>query len=1166
MMGNRLQRARTIFERLVDVPPEQRVPFLADECDGDPQLRVFVEELLANYDEGMGEFMATPAYAPGPDVPSAGGVWTPQRIGRYVVVRVIGEGGMGTVYEAQQESPRRHVALKVIRPDLAAGGMLRRFQREADLLGQLPHPGIAQIYEAGIAEVTTETGTCARQPFFAMELIRGGTLNEHAQRARLGTRERLELVARVCDAVQHAHHKGVIHRDLKPGNILVDESGQPKILDFGVACVTDSGMRSVTSQTRIGQIVGTLAYMSPEQAAGDWRQVDTRTDVYSLGVILFELLSGRPPYDLRTTSIPDAVRRICDAAPVRLGSVDRSFRGEIENIVSKALDKEKTRRYQTASDLAADIRRYLRGEPIAARRDSALYLLRKTVARYRGIALTAALLVVLLTTFGIVSFVQAEKNRRLAAGEREARENAVAALELAQREEQRADAASARLRAELTASNIERGRLLGRKRDLFAAEELIWGEHLRNPASDHSFWALWELYSHNPSLATLGMHERTVRVIAYAPDDRIFASAGDDGVVKLWDSAACECLVALAEHTAPVHGLDFSPDGHYLASASLDGTVIIWDLATRAPVRMVEVQADALCSVRYTRDGTQLACGTGDGAIRVLNVADGEAVGTLRGHGAAVACLRFSEDGALLASASADQNIKLWQGLTDPPIATLSGHGGSITSLAFSHDGRQLASGSVDTTVKLWDLATHECTDTISAANGTVRFLSYSRDDQSLFVGGWWRVDAWDLRTHARRPLAAHGVEAADVRSDDRVLARGCGDVRLSPGAAIRIEETETDAGVFNLGQSSGHWPAAVSPDGRLIAASDDTGRVRLWETATGRLLASLEGHAQRRSRCHFHPAGRILATCSPELVEFWDLATGAISNALRGHHAATTHSLTFSPDGNTFAATWRDGTIQIREVASSALITTIPAQQHEVLSVRFSPDGKTLAATYRWGMIRWYSAQGSLLAEFDAVLTPWTTTFSADGKKLAAACWSRQIQIWDLATHSLDLRLEASLAVIWEVAYMPGHPNLLASCSDDGYVQLWDLQERRNVLAIDRFEHSASSVSFTPDGATLVAAGHGETPVHVWDLEYYYRHIAGNLEHQIACYRDESDNGAPLEQLRAWAADVLRRPWPRIGPHAPPAHTAPTPSPTVGGVDPEVIARWGSASNPSDH
>jgi WD40 repeat protein len=1174
------ERFRRVAELVVAAkgqPVHERDDYLTRACGDDRELLEEVRSLLAAEDQpapmieisGLDAGTGSNPVEQINELLSEGGAGRgrvmPRRIHHYEIIRVIGEGGMGVVYEARQENPRRTVALKVIRAGLGGPHVLKRFQHEAHVLGQLHHHGIAHIYEAGTATVETGSGQEVEQPFLAMEFIRGEPLCRYAKTNALNTRQRLDLFTKVCDAVQHAHDQGVIHRDLKPGNILVEANGQPKVLDFGVARVTDADVQTVTLQTAVGQLVGTLAYMSPEQVTGDPTLLDTRSDVYALGVVLFELLSGRLPLDLGGRSIPEAARVVREEEPTSLSSISTAFRGDLETILTKAMAKDKTRRYQAAFDLAADIRRYLSGEAIAARRDSTLYVLRKTVARHRGIALAAALLVVLLTTFGIVSFIQAQVNRRLAADERKARDNAVASMKLAQREQARADAASIRLQAELTASNIERGRLLGRQGALHAAEELIWREHLRNAAPDHSFWALWELYSNNPSLATLGTHEKPVRAVAYAPGGRLVGSAGDDAGIRLWDTTTLQCVGTLVEHTDSVWGLDFSPDGQHLASASLDGTVMIWDLASRRPVRTVCGLATAFRSLRYSRDGTRIICGASDGTIHVLDAAAGNAVRTLGEHGGMVDCLRFSPDASLLASGSSDGTIRLWRDLASPSVATLSGHRGPVASLAFSPDGRTLASGSTDKTIRVWALATNACTATIEAENGTVRFLRFSRDGQSLFVGGWWRVDTWDLRTRSRRPLAAHGVEGADVSPDDRFLARGSGDFRWWPGTAVRIEDIAADAGVLKLDRSSGHRPAAVSSDGRLIAASDGAGCVRLWETATGRLLAWLEGHSQRRVRCHFHPAGNILATCSPGVIEFWDLDTGAIMNTLNGHHAATTHSMSFSPDGNTFASTRREGTIQIREVPSGDTITTIRAHGDEALSVRFSPDGKTLAATYRQGMIRWYSAQGDLLAEFETVFTPWTAAFSPDGKKLAAACWSSQIQVWDLATQSLETPLEASTAVIWDVVYMPDHPNLLAACSDEGLVQLLDLRGCRNVLTLTRFDSAATSVSFTPDGKTLVAAGHGDMPIHVWDLEYFDRHIAGNLRHQIVRHRDELGDSMQTEPLRDWAQDVLRRPWPRIGPHAQAVDSSPAPSTGASGVDPVGIAHWGNASTPGN-
>jgi tetratricopeptide (TPR) repeat protein len=298
---------------------------------------------------------------------------------------------MGVVYEAEQDHPRRVVALKVIKPGFATAETLRRFQHEAQALGRLQHPGIAQIYEAS----TADTGF-GPQPYFAMELIRGRPLREYAEEQGLNTHQRLDSVAKICDAVEHAHQRGVIHRDLKPGNILVDDTGQPKILDFGVARVTESETQ-MTTLTDLGQLVGTLAYMSPEQVAGDPLALDTRSDVYALGIILYELLAGKLPYNIEQKPLNEAVAIIREEEPARISSIDRSYRGDIDTIVGKALEKDKTRRYASAADLASDIRRHLADEPITARPASATYQLQKFARRHKGLmASTAAVFLVLV--------------------------------------------------------------------------------------------------------------------------------------------------------------------------------------------------------------------------------------------------------------------------------------------------------------------------------------------------------------------------------------------------------------------------------------------------------------------------------------------------------------------------------------------------------------------------------------------------------------------------------------------------------------------------------------------------------------------------------------------------------------------------------------------------
>lgn len=329
----------------------------------------------------------------------------PVNIGRYRIIRILGEGGMGTVYEAEQDQPRRSVALKVIKASLAGPALLQRFEGESQALGRLHHPGIAQIYEAGSAE--TPYGL---QPFFAMELIHGQPLTQYANKQKLDLRQRLLLMIQVCDAVQHAHQRGIIHRDLKPGNILVEETGQPKILDFGLARATDSDTEA-TRQTDVGQILGTLAYMSPEQVLADPLALDTRSDVYALGVILYELLAGKLPYQL-SRQLPQAIRVIQETDPNPLSSVSRVYRGDIETIVAKALEKDKNRRYASAADLAGDMRRYLDDQPITAKPASASYQLKKFARRHKALVTGVAAVFVALVLGVIASTSEAVRARR----------------------------------------------------------------------------------------------------------------------------------------------------------------------------------------------------------------------------------------------------------------------------------------------------------------------------------------------------------------------------------------------------------------------------------------------------------------------------------------------------------------------------------------------------------------------------------------------------------------------------------------------------------------------------------------------------------------------------------------------------------------------------------
>jgi len=1092
MSQDRFQHVMALFEEALVLSGEEQAAFLDERCEGDESLRAELAALLACDSEPaaplrsagggvrllaeqIGGSKVIEAEAPGSVLPTL--------TGHYRVIRVIGEGGMGTVYEAEQSRPRRTVALKAIRPGLVSRQMLKRLEREAEMLGRLHHPGIAQVYEAGAADPTRED-----QAFFSMEYVRGLPLTTHCDQFKLDLRQRAELIAKVCDAVQHAHERRVIHRDLKPGNILVEETGQPKILDFGVARALDREVGGATLHTVAGQLVGTLPYMSPEQVGPDPDSVDARSDVYAVGVLLYQLAAGVLPHDLSNMSITEAARVIRDDAPRRPSSINPKVKGDLETIIVRALEKDASRRYPSAAAVAEDLRRWLQGLPIAAKEDSALYVLGKQVKRHRTAVSVIVAAFVGLAAFTAYSVVQSTRNAQLAAAAEKARGEA--------------ELARAATEKQLRASDIERGRLLGLTGNLGAAESLIWDAH-RTEQTAQSRWALWELYSKFPCVLTIDAFKTPVRSIAMSRDQTLIATVGMDVGVKVWDAGSGELRCVITGSPPPFVVL--LPSTGTLLTSAVDGFVREWDLSTGIELRSVKVEGGRQLAMIQLADEPRLAVGADDGGVRILNLETLAVERTLTGAKGVMRVLATDRTGTVVAGAGEAGRIYLWNSRTGELLSDFAAHEGMIASLSLTGDGKSLASGGLDRIVNVWTLSdTYQPSGPtpLEWTNGWVRALQYSRDGARLLSAGFWRVELWDTATRELDPrstLIEQPPWNAMFSPDERYILTGAenGTVRLWESRALGAM-TPTEAHV------GGVSTAAVSGAGGLIVTGGTTdGQARVFTRSSAGLApgAMVAAHKGRVWAVALAPAqgegeqtGEFVTAGADGAIRRWRL-DGAAAGVVRPPSSDAAVALAFSPDGGQLAASTRVGTILLYDGPEfkERVVTKGVFAANEVLRVAYTPDGTSLAATRRTKTIEFYDPATAALqwkAEADAPV--WSLEFIRGTDLLAVGTWDSGIEVWDVKARARVGKLSGHTQVVTEVDYRPPTPGveaLLASSSGDGTIKLWDVLDGTCLATLRPGRGAVSGVSFVPGRDGLVST-HADGTVGEWDLSYYQRHI----------------------------------------------------------------------------